>query len=178
MGSEPLAHVLLVSFPGQGHVNPLLRLGKRLASKGLHVTFTASENVGKQMRKGGGIGEGLTPVGDGFIRFEFFEDGLNEDEPRRQDLDWYLPLLEKAGWEVIINWINNMKNNFLNYLTNRLECSIDYFHLLYTILIVSVKEVVTICSNDHFTLIFQFSQFYQLFFSIEKLGDGDLSSST
>ncbi|KAF7848086.1 hypothetical protein BT93_G0715 [Corymbia citriodora subsp. variegata] len=97
MGSEALVHVLLVSFPGQGHVNPLLRLGKRLASKGLLVTFTTPESIGKAMRKASNIGEELSPVGDGFIRFEFFEDGWDEDEIRRQDLDQYLPQLEKVG---------------------------------------------------------------------------------
>ncbi|CBI40264.3 unnamed protein product, partial [Vitis vinifera] len=76
MGSESkLVHVFLVSFPGQGHVNPLLRLGKRLASKGLLVTFTTPESIGKQMRKASNITDQPTPVGDGMIRFEFFEDG-------------------------------------------------------------------------------------------------------
>ncbi|GLT76697.1 hypothetical protein SLA2020_483420 [Shorea laevis] len=101
MGSESLVHVLLVSFPGQGHVNPLLRLGKRLASKGLLVTFTTPETTGKQMRKASNVSEEPTPVGDGYIRFEFFEDGWDEDEPRRQDLDQYLPQLEKVGKIVI-----------------------------------------------------------------------------
>ncbi|EEC71291.1 hypothetical protein OsI_03305 [Oryza sativa Indica Group] len=35
-------HVLLVSSPFQSHVNPLLRLGRRLAGKGLSVTFTTA----------------------------------------------------------------------------------------------------------------------------------------
>ncbi|KAB1227136.1 Cinnamate beta-D-glucosyltransferase [Morella rubra] len=100
MGSEALVHVLLVSFPGQGHVNPLLRLGKRLASKGLLVTFSTPESIGKQMRKASNITDEPTPVGEGFIRFEFFEDGWDEDEPRRQDLDQYLPQLELVGKEV------------------------------------------------------------------------------
>ncbi|KAI4342025.1 hypothetical protein MLD38_026686 [Melastoma candidum] len=105
MGSETLVHVFLVSFPGQGHVNPLLRLGKRLASKGLLVTFTTPESIGKQMRKASGCSEEPSPVGDGFIRFEFFEDGWDEDEPRRQDLDQYLPQLEKVGKVVIPDMI-------------------------------------------------------------------------
>lgn len=101
MGSESLVHVFLVSFPGQGHVNPLLRLGKRLASKGLLVTFSTPESIGKQMRKASNITDQPAPVGDGYIRFEFFEDGWEEDEPRRQDLDLYLPQLELVGKVVI-----------------------------------------------------------------------------
>ncbi|KAL6347028.1 hypothetical protein AAG906_012279 [Vitis piasezkii] len=102
MGSESkLVHVFLVSFPGQGHVNPLLRLGKRLASKGLLVTFTTPESIGKQMRKASNITDQPTPVGDGMIRFEFFEDGWDENEPKRQDLDLYLPQLELVGKKII-----------------------------------------------------------------------------
>ncbi|KAJ9705135.1 hypothetical protein PVL29_003267 [Vitis rotundifolia] len=102
MGSESkLVHVFLVSFPGQGHVNPLLRLGRRLASKGLLVTFTLPESYGKQMRKASNITDQPTPVGDGMIRFEFFEDGWDENEPKRQDLDLYLPQLELVGKKII-----------------------------------------------------------------------------
>ncbi|KAA8536237.1 hypothetical protein F0562_028715 [Nyssa sinensis] len=101
MGSESVVHVFLVSFPGQGHVNPLLRLGKRLASKGLYVTFSTPESIGKQMRKASNASGEPTPVGDGWIRFEFFEDGWDENEPRRQDLDQYLPQLELVGKELL-----------------------------------------------------------------------------
>ncbi|KAL5855459.1 hypothetical protein ACOSQ4_005261 [Xanthoceras sorbifolium] len=101
MESGPLVHVFLVSFPGQGHVNPLLRLGKRLASKGLLVTFSTTESIGKEMRKASNITDDPVPVGDGYIRFEFFEDGWDENEPRRQDLDQYLLQLELVGKELI-----------------------------------------------------------------------------
>ncbi|KAL6347090.1 hypothetical protein AAG906_012341 [Vitis piasezkii] len=102
MGSESkLVHVFLVSFPGQGHVNPLLRLGKRLASKGLLVTFSTPESIGKQMRKASNITDQPTPVGEGLIRFEFFEDEWDENEPKRQDLDLYLPQLELVGKKVL-----------------------------------------------------------------------------
>uniref|UniRef100_A0ACD5TDY3 Uncharacterized protein n=1 Tax=Avena sativa TaxID=4498 RepID=A0ACD5TDY3_AVESA len=48
-GATPAAaqpHVLLVSCPLQGHVNPLLRLGRRLAARGLLVTFTTFRHAG------------------------------------------------------------------------------------------------------------------------------------
>ena len=101
MVSKSLGHLFLVSFPGQGHVNPLLRLGKILASKGFLVTFSTTETTGKEMREASDIIDKLTPFGDGFIRFEFFEDGWKEDEPRHQDLDQYLLQLELVGKQVI-----------------------------------------------------------------------------
>ncbi|GMH02839.1 hypothetical protein Nepgr_004678 [Nepenthes gracilis] len=99
MGSETqLVHVFLVSFPGQGHVNPLLRLGKRLAAKGLLVTFTTTESFGQDIRKANATeSDKLTAVGNGFIRFDFIDDGWEEKDPRRQDLDEYLPQMELVG---------------------------------------------------------------------------------
>lgn len=101
MGTESLVHVLLVSFPGHGHVNPLLRLGKLLASKGFFLTLITPESFGKQMRKASNLTYEPSPVGDGFIRFEFFEDGWDEDDPRRQDIEQYMGQLELIGKQVI-----------------------------------------------------------------------------
>nr|GMD09937.1 limonoid UDP-glucosyltransferase-like [Ipomoea batatas] len=102
MGSEnggvPPLHVFMVSFPGQGHVNPLLRLGKRLAGKGLLVTFSAPEHVGVEMRKANSkISEEPTPYGDGFIRFEFFDDEFDPCGPHGTDLDFQLDQMERVG---------------------------------------------------------------------------------
>lgn len=39
-GNKPYkAHVLVLPFPAQGHINPMLQFCKRLASKGLKTTF-------------------------------------------------------------------------------------------------------------------------------------------
>ncbi|KAI4367595.1 hypothetical protein MLD38_023316 [Melastoma candidum] len=98
MGSVQLVHVFMVSFPGQGHVNPLLRLAKRVAARGLLVTFLTPESTGRLMRKANpGIGGEPTPVGDGFVRFEFIDDGIPDNDPLRDDIDLYIPILEKAG---------------------------------------------------------------------------------
>ncbi|KAJ6345791.1 hypothetical protein OIU78_008450 [Salix suchowensis] len=72
-----------------------------LASRSFLVTFSTTETTGKQMRKANNITDELTPFGDGFIRFEFFEDGWENDDPRREDLDQYLPQLELVGKQVI-----------------------------------------------------------------------------
>lgn len=117
MGSQPvLGHVLLVSFPGQGHVNPLLRLGKLIAAKGLLVTFSTTESTGKQMRKANNVSGDPTPVGDGMIRFEFFDDGLSDDDPRRHvDLDFYVPQLELVGKTAVAKIIKSHEENNEGY---------------------------------------------------------------
>ncbi|KAI4298514.1 hypothetical protein L6164_032064 [Bauhinia variegata] len=104
METESMVHVFLVSFPGQGHVNPLLRLGKRLASKGLLVTFCTPESWAKHLTKSGNIAaDEPTPLGCGFIRFESFEDGW---DPKPQDPDQYLARLETSGRQLLPHMIN------------------------------------------------------------------------
>ncbi|KAK8626899.1 hypothetical protein V6N13_134529 [Hibiscus sabdariffa] len=105
MKSEALVHVFLVSFPGQGHVNPLLRLGKRLASKGLLVTLSTPTHFGKQMAKANNLTDRPIPVGDGFLRFESFQDGWDDDELRRGDLEQYMHQLELVGKDKITTMI-------------------------------------------------------------------------
>jgi hypothetical protein len=120
MATEAPTHVLLVSFPAQGNINPLLRLGKRLAAQGMLVTFSTTEAIGKDMRKANDITDQATPVGDGFIRFDFFEDGWEEEDPRRKDLDEYLPQLELAGKNALHRIIKK------HYLENRpVSCLIN-----------------------------------------------------
>jgi UDP:flavonoid glycosyltransferase YjiC (YdhE family) len=102
MDSGAPTHVLLVSFPAQGQINPLLRLGKRLAAKGMLVTFSTTESIGKDMGKANNTTDDQAiPVGEGFIRFEFFQDGWEMDDPRRKDLEGYLRQLELAGKDAL-----------------------------------------------------------------------------
>ena len=106
MGSESHIHVLLVSFPAQGHINPLLRLGKCLAAKGLFVTFATTESFGKDMRTANNISDKLaTPVGDGFLKFEFFEEGLADDDPIRKNLSDNTAHLEVVGKQFVSQMI-------------------------------------------------------------------------
>ncbi|KAM4105715.1 hypothetical protein ACB094_04G013300 [Castanea mollissima] len=43
-------HILLFSYPVQGHINPMLQFSKRLASKGLRVTFVTTTSIGNSMQ--------------------------------------------------------------------------------------------------------------------------------
>ncbi|CAG7876789.1 UDP-glycosyltransferase 84A2 [Brassica rapa] len=112
LSSSPLPpHVMLVSFPGQGHVNPLLRLGKLLASKGLLVTFVTTESWGKKMRTANKIQDrALKPIGKGYLRFDFFDDGLPEDDDAsRTNLTILRPQLELVGQQEIKNLVKRYK---------------------------------------------------------------------
>ncbi|KAL0727833.1 hypothetical protein Bca4012_023926 [Brassica carinata] len=120
MESSLMAHVMLVSFPTQGHINPLLRLGKLIASKGLLVTFvTTEEPSGKKMRQANKIQDGsLKPVGLGFLRFEFFDDGFSYDDADNAGL--LFSQLEVAGKREIKNLVERYeeKKQPVRYLIN------------------------------------------------------------
>ena len=70
-------HVLLGSSPYQSHVNPLLRLGRRLAGKGLSVTFTTALRDGIRVFDDG-------DGGGGGVRVERLRGGgmWEPDDPR------------------------------------------------------------------------------------------------
>ncbi|PIN07991.1 UDP-glucuronosyl and UDP-glucosyl transferase [Handroanthus impetiginosus] len=102
LSDEPreIIHVFMVSFPGQGHVNPLLRLGKRLADFGLFITISAPEFAGQSIRKASKITDDEPRQwGRGMIRFEFFDDEWDLNDPNRSDLDSYVAQLERVGRE-------------------------------------------------------------------------------
>ncbi|CAL4948114.1 unnamed protein product [Urochloa decumbens] len=79
---QPRPHVLLVAAPFQSHVNPLLRLGRRLAAKGLLVTFTTALRAGIRLAPGDGDGDGDS--GGGRLRVEVLRGGgiWAPDDPR------------------------------------------------------------------------------------------------
>ncbi|CAA7403500.1 unnamed protein product [Spirodela intermedia] len=49
---QPQQHFLVVSFPAQGHINPSLQLGKRLARLGAQVTFSTATEVHRRIPLG------------------------------------------------------------------------------------------------------------------------------
>ncbi|KAL6626792.1 hypothetical protein ACP70R_030518 [Stipagrostis hirtigluma subsp. patula] len=79
-------HVVIICFLGQGHVNPMLRLAKRIAAKGLLVTCSSTSGVGDKLIASSGVsagGDGV-PVGRGRVRFEFLEE--HSDGKEGEDL--------------------------------------------------------------------------------------------
>ena len=43
-------HIMVIPFPVQGHINPMLQFSKRLASKGLKVTFISTTPTNKSQQ--------------------------------------------------------------------------------------------------------------------------------
>ncbi|XP_010051721.2 UDP-glycosyltransferase 74F2-like [Eucalyptus grandis] len=59
------AHVLVLPFPGQGHINPMLQFSKRLVSKGLKATLALTVHVAKSMHAHPSSSITLETISDG-----------------------------------------------------------------------------------------------------------------
>ncbi|KAL0421303.1 UNVERIFIED_CONTAM: UDP-glycosyltransferase 74B1 [Sesamum latifolium] len=71
---EP-AHVIVLPYPSQGHINPLLQFAKRLASKGVKPTLATTHYT---LRSIGATTVAVEPVSDGFDHGGFAK-ARNED---------------------------------------------------------------------------------------------------
>ncbi|KAJ9705800.1 hypothetical protein PVL29_003755 [Vitis rotundifolia] len=77
-------HVVLIPFPAQGHVNPMLKLAKLLHNKGFFVTFVNTEYNHKRLLRSRGPNS-LDGLSD--FRFETIPDGLPpSDADATQDI--------------------------------------------------------------------------------------------
>ncbi|XP_060173762.1 mogroside IE synthase-like [Lycium barbarum] len=79
------AHVLVLPYPIQGHINPMVQFSKRLASRGVKVTLVTIDYVSKNM-----------PKEFGSIKIESIPH--DDDPPQSVDksLEWLLALLSKS----------------------------------------------------------------------------------
>ncbi|XP_011020320.1 PREDICTED: crocetin glucosyltransferase, chloroplastic-like [Populus euphratica] len=87
MGVQP--HILLVTFPAQGHINPALQFAKRLVAIGAHVTFSTSMGAARRMSKTGTYPEGLS--------FAAFDDGSEHGFRPSDDINHYFTELRLVG---------------------------------------------------------------------------------
>ncbi|XP_065868632.1 phloretin 4'-O-glucosyltransferase-like [Euphorbia lathyris] len=95
---EKKPHVLLVIFPGQGHINPALQLVKRLLSMGIHVTFSTSVGAERTMSK-----TCILPS----LSFASFSDGNDDAFTPVQNFEDYISGLRIHGSESLREIINN-----------------------------------------------------------------------
>ncbi|XP_002516389.2 UDP-glycosyltransferase 75C1 [Ricinus communis] len=63
-------HILVVTFPSQGHINPGLQLAKRLVTLGLKVTFATTISTHRRMSR--------TDDSNGLLSFATFSDGHDD----------------------------------------------------------------------------------------------------
>lgn len=63
--AKPAPHVLILPYPSQGHINPMLQFAKRLASKGPRATLVTTRFIIRSVQpKTGAVA--LAPISDGY----------------------------------------------------------------------------------------------------------------
>ncbi|KAH7840146.1 hypothetical protein Vadar_013214 [Vaccinium darrowii] len=77
-------HVLIIPYPAQGHVNPMLKLAELLCHGGIHVTFIVTDYIHGRLLRHSTIVQSHLASYSGF-RFEIISDGLPKDDPRSGD---------------------------------------------------------------------------------------------
>lgn len=118
---------MLVAFSAQGHINPLLRLGKSLLARGLQVTLATTELVYHRVFKSSSTTAATTDtIPTNFttngIHVLFFSDGLDPNPDQTQlTPDDYMALVENLG---PINLSTLIKTHFINN-SKKLACIIN-----------------------------------------------------
>ncbi|XP_047960125.1 crocetin glucosyltransferase, chloroplastic-like [Salvia hispanica] len=81
-------HVLLVTFPAQGHINPSLQFAKKLIKLGIHVTFATSISARRRM---------AAPVVANGLTFLAFSDGFDDGYKLGNDANIFMDAMRSNG---------------------------------------------------------------------------------
>ncbi|KAJ0024313.1 hypothetical protein Pint_07919 [Pistacia integerrima] len=95
-------HVLIVPYPAQGHINPMLQFAKRLLPKGIKSTLATTVSTFKSMQ--------INPANS--IAIETFSDGFDEGGySQAESLDAYVESLKRVGSETLSKLIKKLDEN-------------------------------------------------------------------
>ncbi|KAL7177111.1 hypothetical protein ACSBR2_030443 [Camellia fascicularis] len=90
-------HILLVTYPSQGHINPSLQFAKRLVRMGVKVTMATPFSAINRMTK-----TTTTPTPSQGLTIAGFSDGCDDGyKPSRDDLAHYMSEQRRHGSEAV-----------------------------------------------------------------------------
>ncbi|KAG4156603.1 hypothetical protein ERO13_D02G006800v2 [Gossypium hirsutum] len=96
-------HVLVIPYPSQGHINPMLQFSKRLSSKGLKATFATTVFISETMKP---------ELLNSDIDFDTISDGCDEGGFLEVgSVDDYLVRLQTVGSKTLTELIIKHKNS-------------------------------------------------------------------
>lgn len=99
-------HILTLPYPSQGHINPLLHLSKRLASKGAKATLVTTLFISKSFTSC------TAPTLDSPVEFDAISDGFDDGGFTQADnIESYLFHLQVAGSKSLAELILRHKNS-------------------------------------------------------------------
>ncbi|CAK9139698.1 unnamed protein product [Ilex paraguariensis] len=115
--------ILLVTFPGQGHINPSLQFVKRIAAMGVDVTFVTSVSAVRRMAK-------ATPMQQGGLTVASFSDGYDNGWTGIDDVEHFMSELRTRGSQAVAELITTGAAN-----------GHPFTHVVYTTLLPWVGQV-------------------------------------
>lgn len=95
-------HVLLVPYPTQGHINPMLQLAKRLVSKGIKATLATTVFVHNSLHLAGPTNDLIN------IDFETISDGHDTTGRTVAGIEAYLETFRDVGSRTLANLITRL----------------------------------------------------------------------
>ncbi|KAH9318094.1 hypothetical protein KI387_019863, partial [Taxus chinensis] len=103
MGDVIRAHALLLPFPAQGHINPMMQLAKILISKGIFVTFLNTDFTQERLNP--------ASIADQYIQFQSFPDGLPPDHVRTLKLPELCESLQNHAPQHVENIVQKLRHS-------------------------------------------------------------------
>ncbi|KAL2544525.1 UDP-glycosyltransferase 74F2 [Forsythia ovata] len=94
------AHCLILPFPIQGHINPMLQFARRLRHKGIKVTLAATKHVFKSMQEYSGS-----------VSVETISDGFDETGFKGESADEYSSRFRQVGTQTLEELIQRLKSS-------------------------------------------------------------------
>ncbi|ERN20296.1 UDP-glycosyltransferase 74E1 [Amborella trichopoda] len=101
MEKDKSVHVLLLTYPTQGHINPLLQFAGRLASNGLRATIVAPTRCKDEFCK-------ADPSAVASTNLEFFSDGHDSGLPPDHDREAYYSNRRSVGSRAVGEFIDRL----------------------------------------------------------------------
>lgn len=99
---EKRGHVVVIPYPSQGHVNPLLQFSKNLALKGVKITFATTVFISNTFK----------PKLPSSIQLDTISDGYDDGGfAKAESIPDYLTKLEAAGSKTLTHLISKYKDS-------------------------------------------------------------------
>ncbi|KAF5470285.1 hypothetical protein F2P56_010807 [Juglans regia] len=93
------AHCLVLSYPTQGHINPMLEFSKRLEHKGVKATLVTTSSISKTIHKAESSNIALETISDGYD-----EGGIKQAE----SIPAYLERFWRVGSQTLVELLEKL----------------------------------------------------------------------
>lgn len=109
-GSDDKPHAVCVTFPAQGHVNPMMQLAKLLHSRGFYITFVNTEFNHNRLIRSKGSSDWVNRFPD--FKFVAMPEGLPaSDRDATQDVYALCDSLRRNSLSALRNLLDRVRSN-------------------------------------------------------------------